>query len=154
MTIESHRCIIVSSLGKDITKEETFMMNTRLAMAVMSSTIIYCATVLTVFLIVYSVVLSLNPTYTTNIVYLKSLGFVSLIIVADDVVKFIGYKDKWSMLGLGAFMFSLGITSMLPKSLLVNFSIIEAAGLAITPLILFASLFKYVKKATKKQLAA
>ncbi|EPP20587.1 hypothetical protein L910_1893 [Vibrio fluvialis PG41] len=51
-------------------------------------------------------------------------------------------------------MFSLGITSMLPKSLLVNFSIIEAAGLAITPLILFASLFKYVKKATKKQLAA
>ncbi|MFS1426968.1 hypothetical protein LMH73_007300 [Vibrio splendidus] len=126
-------------------------MNTnKLAATVMSSTIIYCATVAAIFAVVYAVVLTMNPLHTTNVIYLKSLGFVTLILILDDAVKYIGERDKWAMVGLVSFASSLLLVSMLPQSLLSDFSMIEAAGLIVTPLVLVSSLFKKVNQATKQ----
>ncbi|MFS1429231.1 hypothetical protein LMH73_019295 [Vibrio splendidus] len=116
----------------------------QLTSIIMSSTAIYCVSVAILFAITYSVVTLLYPSYSGNILYLKSIGAVSIILIMDDVIKFFTRDSSWSKISLMVFGIFFFAISMIPKSLLHEFSHAEVVAISITPLIMLCSLFKYV----------
>ncbi|MEZ9708790.1 hypothetical protein AB4254_08965 [Vibrio breoganii] len=114
-----------------------------LLVVVLGSIIINLMSILVLFGLAYSVINTVSEGLPQSVIYMRSVGIVTFLLVVEDVAGFLFQKSKWTMVNIISISFAFLLVDFVPSgSLLYNLTAIEVVGMVVFPIACFGLVLK------------
>ncbi len=108
------------------------------------SATVYVVQLMFVFAFIYTVVNTINSSYSQYVIYMKSLSLLSLALVINDALDCLTKKSKAFALNVAIISACFVVASILPSDLLSLYSQMEITGIIALPVLAMITMIKKI----------